>query len=183
MEFLSALNSTAPALEAVGPEKPAMVGFEILSENDLLCIELYSNACNNRHLLLTGVLILSIVTIGIAIIFAIIGAWLILPFAGLEVLLLAIGTYIACSRSYDADRLVISRHYVHLTQRRWPGQSVGSFVRQWTKFFLLPGKTPQAPARLLMVSRAEEYEIGEFLVESAKIRLFQQLAEQVRNHV
>ncbi len=156
---------------------------EIVSEGHLIRIELYANARSNRRALLCCMLFLSITAISIAIIFALFGVWLILPFAGMEILLLAVGTHIACSHSDDADLLIISRNYVHLTQRRRTGCSVSSFIRPWMRFSLLPGTTGHEPIRLLIVDREEEFEFGEFLIESSKIRLFQQLTEQIRNRV
>ncbi len=142
-------------------------------------IELRPNSRNNKKALVICVAFVSLVAIAIAIMFALFGAWLILPFAGLEILLLAISALIACSHTSDADLLVISQNYVHLTQRRRSGHSVASFFRQWTKIALTPGKTGHEPVRLLVINRAQEFEIGEFLLESSKIRLFHQLTEQV----
>lgn len=183
MELLSDINLKEEPLECDGPHSDSAIGLHIESEGDLIRIELRSNAGANQRALVICVLILSIAALAIAIIIALFGAWLVLPFAGLEILLLAIGTYIVCSHSDDADVLVISRNYVHLTQRRRSKQSVSSFFRQWTKFVLLPGKTGQEPVRLLVVSRAKELEIGEFLIESSKKRLYWQSAEWVRNHI
>ncbi|MYI90202.1 MAG: DUF2244 domain-containing protein [Gammaproteobacteria bacterium] len=179
MELLSHINLKDEPLECDGSQLDPVAGLRIQSEGDLIRIELRSNASTNQQALVICVLILSIAALAIAIIFALFGAWLVLPFAGLEILLLAIGTYIVCSHSDDADVLVISRNYVHLTQRRRSKQSVSSFFRQWTKFVLLPGKTGQEPVRLLVVSRAKELEIGEFLIESSKKRLYWQSAEWV----
>ena len=179
MELLSHINLKDEPLECDGSQLDPVAGLRIQSEGDSLRIELRSNASTNQLALVICVLILSIAALAIAIIFALFGAWLVLPFAGLEILLLAIGTYIVCSHSDDADVLVISRIYVHLTQRRRSKQSVSSFFRQWTKFVLLPGKTGQEPVRLLVVSRAKELEIGEFLIESSKKKLYWQSAEWV----
>ncbi len=156
-------------------------GFEIQHDGELLRVVLRTNAASNRQALLICVLFLSCAAIAIAIIFALFGAWLILPFAGLEVLLLAIGAVAACSHTGDADLLVISRNYVHLTQRRRSKRSVTSYIREWTRFVLVPGKTSHEPARLLIVNRVQELEIGEFLIESSKVRLYHQLTELVRN--
>jgi len=150
----------------------------IQRSGELIEVQLRTNARFDRLALLLCVLFLSCAVFAIAIILALIGAWLVLPFAGLEIGLLAVGAMLACSHSGDADLLVISENYVHLTQRRRRNQSVTSLMRQWTKIVLKPGKTSQDPARLLVINRAQEFEIGEFLIESSKQRLHLELTGQ-----
>lgn len=154
--------------------------FKIQRDGELIRVTLRPNAARHQQALMVCVLFLSCAAIAIAIIFALFGAWLILPFAGLEIMLLAIGAVSVCSRTGDSDLLVISRNYVHLTQKRRSNRSVNSFIKQWTKIVLTPGKTSHEPVRLLVVNRVQELEIGEFLIESSKVRLYHQLTEQVR---
>ena len=157
--------------------------FKIHHDGQLIRVQLRPNSSQHKKALLLCVLFLSCAVIAIAIIFALFGAWLVLPFAGLEILLLAVGAVSVCSQTGDIDLLVISRNYVHLTQRRRSSESVTSFIRQWTKIVLAPGKTRHDPIRLLVINRAQKIEIGEFLIESSKVRLYHQLTDQVSNHV
>ncbi len=183
MELLSEIS---PGEYGGGPYDPPLdstANFKVRSDRNALRIEARSNASANRRALIICVSIVSIAAIAIAIMFALFGAWLILPFAGLEIALLAIGTFIVCSHTDDADSLVITRNYVHLAQRRRSQQSVSSFIRQSTRIVLSPGETGHEPVRLLVVCRAEKLEIGEFLIESSKKRLHRQLTEWVSNHV
>lgn len=152
-------------------------------DGQLIRVNLHANHRKNKTALLICVLFLTLTVLAIGIIFALFGAWLILPFAGLEILLLATGVLVVCSRTDDADTLVISKNYVHLKQRRGSIQSVNSFIRKWTNVQLMPGKTGHEPSRLLVVCRANNFEIGEFLIESSRRSLYRQLTEWIRNNV
>ena len=156
---------------------------DIRVQPDLIRIYSESNARLNQKSLFIGVLILSSVVVLISIIFALFGAWLILPFAGMEILLLATGAMIAGSHAHDADLLVISQKHVHLTKRRRSNRSVNSYVRHWTYASMEAGKTGHEPSRLLLGSHGENQEIGEYLTESSKRILCQQLIKWIRNDV
>lgn len=183
MEIVSDIGTRSTHPEIKFNPQGSTTNVAIQFDGQFIRIDLHANDRTNRRALLNCVFFLTMVVLAIGIMFALFGAWLVLPFAGLEILLLATGALIVCSRTDDADSLVISKNYVHLKQRRGSIQSVNSFIRKWTKIQLMPGKTGHEPSRLLVVCRADNIEIGEFLIESSRRRLYRQLTEWVRNNV
>lgn len=183
MEIVSELGTRSTHPEIAFSPRGSAANVAIEFDGQLIRVDLHANDRTNRRALLNCVFFLAMVVLAIGIMFALFGAWLIFPFAGLEILLLATGALIGCSRTDDADTLVISKNYVHLKQRRGSIQSVNSFIRKSTKIQLMPGRTGHEPSRLLVVCRADHLEIGEFLVESSRRRLYRQLTEWVRNNV
>ena len=148
---------------------------------DWIGIEIRPNSASNRKALLVCVCFLSFSVALICIISALLGAWLVLPFAGLEIMVLAVGALLASSHATDVDSLVISRNFVHLTTRRRSNQSVTSFVRCWTRVRLIPGRTAHEPSRLVIDSQGRYRQIGEHLMESARRKLHRQLIDTIRN--
>lgn len=183
MEIVSDLGTRDRHPETAFKWRGAASNVTVHSDAKLIRIDLHSNNRTNRRALIGCVLFLTTAVLAIGIIFALFGVWLVLPFAGLEILLLVTGALIVCSRAHDADSLVISKNYVHLKQKRGSIQSVNSFIRKWTRIQLMSGRTSHEPSRLLVVYRAHNLEIGEFLIESSRRHLYRQLTEWVSNCV
>ena len=109
------------------------------------------------------------VSFGIAFFFALRGAWLVLPFAGLEMALLGAALYIVgrrCRRRQevwlDGDRLeVVSPE---TGERQY-------FQRAWARVELEPARHRGHPARLLVGSHRRRVEVGAGLTEHERERL------------
>lgn len=158
-------------------------GLSIAAEQHHTRIIIQSNECLHRYGLVMCICFLSISMFVISIMMFVLGAWLVLPFAGAELVVLIVGAWISSSHCSDADSLTISKNYVHLTKRRRMCKTVKSFPRQWTYFKLEPGCTKHEPSRLLVGSQGKYQEIGEYLIESARQRLYSQLINWIRNNV
>ena len=141
-----------------------------------------NNRSNSRSLLICVSVITATVTL-ISIIMAFLGAWLIAPFAGAEVLLLTITALILRSRKNDCDSLVVSDTHVHLTRKRHPNVSVHSFVRQWTDVKLTCENKAHTLPRLLVGCHGKYQEVGEQLVRASKIRLYQHLNDWISDNI
>lgn len=112
-------------------------------------------------------------TLGIASAFAAMGYWPILPFAGLEITALGVALYSSARRSLDvqvlrmeADQLLIEKG------RRRPEQS-WQFQRAWCE--VVAQATVSRELRVVIRSRGETVEIGEFLDAEARGRLAEEL--------
>jgi uncharacterized membrane protein len=112
----------------------------------------------------------------ISTVFALLGAWLVLPFSGLEWLLLAYCLHLSRRQSAEREIITITDALVRVEKGR---ESVGEtykFQRAWVK---LAWNQPQAlgrPSRLALSLHGKEVEIGRFLVESER----QALAKELR---
>lgn len=113
----------------------------------------------------------------IGISFAAIGAWLILPFAGIEVLLVGAGMYYVCWKlnfqetiSLDGDQLKLQKG-VYYPKRSWHWQ------KQQTVLYKKPSVYRMSAPTLTLKHNNEEVEIGEFLNRQEKILLRESLAD------
>ena len=111
--------------------------------------------------------------------FALIGLWLVLPFAGLE--LLALGVALRWSLVQGQRRELISvedsRVLVRKTGRQGPCEF--EFVRPWTRVELVDARAANWPRRLLLRSKGRAVEVGGFLTDSERTSLGKRLAELI----
>ncbi|MCL5060301.1 MAG: DUF2244 domain-containing protein [Candidatus Thermoplasmatota archaeon] len=105
-----------------------------------------------------------------AIGFAWMGYWLILPFAGLEIGLLAWAFEVLRSREGDyetlmieGDVVVLERHCGHRVARR-------EMNRQWARV-VCDCRSPGRNCRLSLSSHGRATEVGQYLSDEARLRL------------
>lgn len=123
------------------------------------------------------VLAASVPALGIAGWLAWRGAWLVLPFAGLELLCLAV----ALGHCLRANRY---REIIEVTEDRvslvWgqdgPQQSL-AFDRYWSRVALVPAEGRER--RLLLCCRGRSVEVGRCLTQPDRIRLGRRLDEVI----
>lgn len=116
------------------------------------------------------------VSLSIALGFAFLGAWPILPFAGGELLLLAWAIRAnrrACRRR---EVIEIDDHYVRVGVGVEFPEQVCRFTRAWTQVWILPSLKTNHRNRLLLRSAGKQVEIGSFLSDNER----QSLAVQIR---
>ena len=117
---------------------------------------------------------LFVVSVGIASAFAALGAWMVLPFAGLEmlVLYLAFRTVDRHAADYervaiDGDRVEVERHEAGRTQRF-------EFNRCWARVI-----ASGDGGRLALRSHGRELEIGRFLNDAQRLDLARALKSRL----
>jgi uncharacterized membrane protein len=112
--------------------------------------------------------------------FAMAGFWPILPFAGLELLLLGAALCASLRRGRMREYIGISEHDVIVAGSRNGRAEEYRFARAWTRVELQPGAVPAWPSRLWLGSMGRRVEVGAFLTEGErrglKIRLSQVIA-------
>lgn len=125
----------------------------------------------NKRILL--VMFLVNITIGVS--FAFVGAWMILPFAGLEIMLVGIGMYYVCWKlnfkeviTIESDSLILQKG-VYYPKRTWQWQ------RSHTKLIKQPSRYRMSAPKLLLRHLNESVEVGGFLNRNEKKRLRQEL--------
>lgn len=110
---------------------------------------------------------------------ALAGFWLVLPFAGLE--LLAVGYALSLSMKRGRykevlrifnDQLVVEKGVQNVEERV-------EFPRYWATVRLIPSRVTSYPSRLIVSCMGKSVEIGEFLTESERIGLGKRLATLV----
>jgi uncharacterized membrane protein len=117
------------------------------------------------------VCVLTAAIAAVAVWFALHGAWLVLPFAGLEALLV-------CGAVYSNARWAVTREVVRLSgsdlivsRGRRDLVEVGRLSRHWTRVSLLRDPRGWYPSRLLLESHGRCVAIGATLTEPERERL------------
>jgi uncharacterized membrane protein len=105
-----------------------------------------------------------------AIGFALVGYWLILPFAGLEIGLLAWAFGILCSHEGDYETLTIEGDVVVLEWHAGTRGERREMNRQWARV-VCDCKAPGRNCRLSVSSHGRETEVGQYLSDEARLQL------------
>jgi uncharacterized membrane protein len=103
---------------------------------------------------------LAVVSFSIAGGFALQGLWLILPFAGLEMIMLWGILYWSSLRATRCEVISIDADNVKVEVGRNKMRHLHSFQRAWTRVELYPPARPHWQSRLVMRSKGKELEIG-----------------------
>lgn len=114
---------------------------------------------------------MSAVSLSIAAWFAWQGAWIILPFAGLELAALAWGLYLASSQSMHKEVVSIDKEKVEICKGRRRLESRVSLRRHWAQARLEAADHGWYPRRLVIRSHGRATEIGRFLDETEREEL------------
>jgi uncharacterized membrane protein len=121
--------------------------------------------------------------LGIGIAFAAYGYWPVLPFAGLEVIVLGVAFYRCLSRSQirevvtiNADRITVEKGR-RLPEQRW------ECPRAWARISMERSPIAWYPSRLSVVFQGRRVEIGRFLNEGDRQDLAAELQCVIRQGV
>lgn len=117
------------------------------------------------------------ISFGIAGMFALQGLWLILPFAGLEILALTIGLYMCSLRCRDQEVVTIHDDVVKVEKGRQKPNEVWQFEKAWISLELVKSPIQGHPSKLLMRSKGKETEIGRCLTNEERKNLSDSLAK------
>ena len=119
---------------------------------------------------------LAVLTLGIAVVFAFQGLWLILPFAGIEVVALTIGLYCCNLRCRDKEVITIDTEKVLVEEGRRKPNNCWSFNRAWLYVELISPKAHGHPSQLKLRSKGKEIEVGKCLTDNERKSLAKTLA-------
>lgn len=123
-----------------------------------------------RVIFLTSI---AFICIGIATIFFLLGATLILPFAGLEILILIIAFYLNFNWSRQRQRIFLSKDLVLIQKGRSKLEYSWQEFRTFTSFHV--DKSSDEITKLSFRSKGKDIEIGEFLNQDDKKTLHKQM--------
>lgn len=117
-------------------------------------------------------------SLAVAVGFSLAGAWLVLPFAGLELLALAYAFYVIHCHAGDYESITITGDRLAVEKRHYNNTSQVVFNRYWARVLLrdLPG----GDQSLLLRSHGKEIEFGRRYLNNEQ-RL--ELARQLKQHV
>ncbi|SRR5258708_7758293 len=115
---------------------------------------------------------------GVAGLMALRGWWPVLPFAGLEMLLLGAVLWHSQRRRHHVEVITLTDEQIEIDSQPAGQQSV-VFPRHWAQVKLRRAASPLHPSRLLILSHGRSLEVGSFLTEEQR----RDLAERLRRAV
>lgn len=119
------------------------------------------------------------VSLTIAGLFAARGMWPILPFAGLELLLLGVALGLSMRRGRQSELITVVEDRVIVEQLSHRGAVSSEMARLWARVELRKSSRRGHPSRLLLLSHGRGMELGCSLTESARRRLHRRLVELI----
>jgi len=129
----------------------------------------------SRLRVLLGAMALVMGAIGIS--FAAVGLWLVLPFSGMEWVLLAVCFVLSLRKTQVQEVITIDPATVRLEVGRVRPERTYEFQRPWVRLKMTRSPHRGHPSRLAFLLRGEEVEVGGFLIESERV----ELARELRN--
>jgi uncharacterized membrane protein len=108
--------------------------------------------------------------------FSLAGAWLVFPFAGLELLVLGIAFYVIHCHSGDYESIIIAGDDLAVEKRDYKKTSRVVLHRYWAR--VIVRDTPSGEHRLWLRSHGKEVEFGRYLNNDARLILASQLRQR-----
>ena len=112
---------------------------------------------------------------GIAGILTFLGFWPVLPFAGLEMLVLGAALRISLARRHYRQTIVVSESDVAIRSRIGRNNSEVVFPRHWAQVKLRRSTSRLHPSRLVIESHGRQCAVGDFLTEEERRGLYSEL--------
>ena len=116
----------------------------------------------------------------VAVGFTLAGAWLVFPFAGLELIVLGLAFYLIHCHSADYESLTIEGDDLAVEQRSSKNVSRVVFHRYWARVVLR--EAAGGEQRLWLRSHGKEVEFGRFMDNETRLMLARQLKQRVGAH-
>ncbi len=120
-------------------------------------------------------------TVAIAALFAAQGLWPVLPFAGIEIALLAWAVRVSMRDGSKRETIVIDEEWITIRRTDAKGEHFSVFPRHGSRVTLRTPQTALHPSRLVLESRGRVCEVGRFLTEDARRSLAARLKQLVGN--
>lgn len=111
--------------------------------------------------------------------FAALGAWLVLPFAGLELLVLGLGLYLSSLAGHRREVIQVDGLVLRVLRGGRQLEEVAALPRQWGRIQLTRDPRGWYPSRLVLTGGGCRIEVGACLVEAER----EALAAELRLHV
>ena len=119
--------------------------------------------------------------LGIASVFAVLGMWPVLPFAGAEVIAVGVGFYLSAMGGRETEVVSVRSDRVAVEKGRRQVRQRWELQRAWAQIRLLPPRIRWYPTRLVIRSHGSEVELGGFLNEEERRRLAGELQKAIND--
>lgn len=136
--------------------------------NDVLLFQIAPNCSLRPRSAALFFASICVVSLGIAGFLALRGMWPILPFAGLEMLLLGWALHVSLQRRHHSQTILLTDDRVRIETRSGGRCDRVEFTRHWARVTLRRADTRLHPSRLMIESHGRSYEVGGFLNEEER---------------
>jgi uncharacterized membrane protein len=117
--------------------------------------------------------------VGVAGVLAFLGFWPVLPFAGLEMLLLGVVLRMSLQRRHHRQTILVSESDVAVESTTGKVRSEVVFPRHWAQVKLRRSTSRLHPSRLVIESHGRQCAVGDFLTEEERRGLARKLSELI----
>ena len=152
-----------------------MIQIESNKKESLFRITLTPNKSLSWKSNIFFILAISVTCGVIGIAFYIAGAFLILPFAGLEIILVGTCVYLVVQRSYKQEIITLTPEKLKIEKGISKPNQFWEYFRIWAFVVVEKPKHPWYPAHIVITSKGERVPIGDFLTEKEKLDLVDKL--------
>ena len=152
-----------------------MIQIESNKKESLFRITLTPNKSLSWKSNILFILAISVTCGVIGIAFYIAGAFLILPFAGLEIILVGTCVYLVVQRSYKQEIITLTPEKLKIEKGNSKPNQFWEYFRIWAFVVVEKPKHPWYPAHIVITSKGERVPIGDFLTEKEKLDLVDKL--------
>jgi uncharacterized membrane protein len=142
------------------------------------CFESRPNCSLHGECRRLGFWIITSVSMGVASGFCLMGYWPVMPFAGLEIGVLAWAFEVIRQRESDYEKLVIDDGRVELVTRREGKIEARKLNKHWTKVVLVCER-PESNCHVLIRSEGKDSEVGCHLIDEERLELARLLKRQL----
>ena len=140
-----------------------MVIIEKDSKNRISSIVLQPNRSISWSLLLRFYVLTCFVSFSIAIIFSVLGYWMVLPFSGLEMLLLGLGLYVTCRKTHRQEVISVDGAQIRIEKGCDAVEERYEFDLNWVQMRSEEQPGWRKSITLSLGSHGQFVEIGSFL--------------------
>ena len=112
--------------------------------------------------------------------FVLLGAWMVLPFFGLELAVLGLGLYLSSLSGTHREVIEISGQELRVARGRQGPKQVVTLPRYWSRVVLSTDPRGWYPSRLMLVAHGQRIEIAAGLVNEQRRQLAAELARHLR---
>ena len=158
-----------------------MVKIESNKEKDLHRILIRPNQSISWKSSMVFILVIAFTCLTIGFGFAYVGATLILPFAGLEVLFVGICVYLVLNKTSQQEVITLSKDKLIIEKGAYKIKQVWEYFRLWSYISVERPRHPWYPAHIVVTSKGERVPLGDFLNEQEKEELVSNLETIIKD--
>ena len=140
-----------------------MIIIEKDANNRISSIVLQPNRSISWPLLLRFYLLTCVVSFSIAIAFSVLGYWMVLPFSGLEMMVLGLGLYFTCRNTHRQEVIRVDGEQIRIEKGCVDVEERYEFDRNWVQMRSEERPGWRKSITLSLGSHGEFVEVGSFL--------------------